>query len=186
MSIFPRTQFILIVGFIAFCGLLSADEAQAEAVRILALGASNTNGKGVGGDQAWPAQLEHMLKSKGYDVTVAVNAVNGDTSSGILSRANGAITSDTRVVVFDLGTDNDRNHGISQAQTNANKAQIFALIRAHGAVGIVTPYMQVAGAQHNDNNTNYQADNIHLTPAAHARVAAAILPRVIAAIGKRK
>jgi acyl-CoA thioesterase I len=159
--------------------------ARAESVRIVALGASNTAGKGAGGS-AWPAQLEMMLRAKGYDATVTVNAVNGDTSSGILSRADGAIAPGTRVVVFDLGKDNDRKQGMSEAQTNANKARIAAVIRAHGATPIQAQYLRVVGAQHEGDNANYQSDSIHLTPAAHARIAAALLPRVVAAIGKRK
>jgi acyl-CoA thioesterase-1 len=158
--------------------------ARAESIRIVALGASNTAGKGVGSSSAWPAQLEMMLRTKGYDATVTVDGVNGDTSSGILSRASGAIAPGTRVVVFDLGKDNDRIHGISEAQTNANKAQIAAVIRAHGATPIQAQYLRIVGAQHESNNANYQADGIHLTPAAHARVAAVLLPRVVAAIGK--
>ena len=36
--------------------------------------------------QAWPGLLEAMLRAKGYDVSVSVQGVIGDTSAGILQR----------------------------------------------------------------------------------------------------
>jgi acyl-CoA thioesterase-1 len=177
-------------GLLLIAGLLTVSlfigSARAESIRIVALGASNTAGRGVGSSEAWPAQLEMMLRARGYDATVTVNGVNGDTSSGILSRADGAIAPGTRVVVFDLGRDNDRKQGMSEAETNANKARIAAVIRAHGATPIQAQYLRVVGGQHEADNANYQSDSIHLTAAAHARVATALLPSVVAAIGKPK
>src|ERR1700744_5236553 len=125
--------------------LLGANHAAAAAtVHILALGASNTNGAGVGTSEAWPAQLENMLRARGYDATVSVNAVNGQTSAEVLARAN-SIEPGTQVVVFDNGGDNDRKRGMSMAETNANVARIIATIRAHGAIPIRAPYKLVAG-----------------------------------------
>ena len=40
----------------------------ADAATVVALGASNTYGKGVQRDQAYPAQLEAVLRSRGYSV----------------------------------------------------------------------------------------------------------------------
>ena len=153
---------------------LSSIAAQAETVRIVALGASNTAGKGVSSSEAWPAQLEAVLKAKGYDVSMTVQGVMGDTSSGIASRAS-AIPAGTRVVLYDTGTSNDRNKGVGGAERGANIAQIGGQIRAHGAAAIEVSY---AGLPR-------QSDGIHLTPAGHAQLAARLAPRVIAAIGKR-
>jgi lysophospholipase L1-like esterase len=58
---------------IALVILIFAGMAEAATIKILALGASNTNGKGVSTSDAWPAQLESMLRAKGYDATVKVN-----------------------------------------------------------------------------------------------------------------
>jgi acyl-CoA thioesterase-1 len=153
--------------------------AQAKDIRVYALGASNTNGKGVGTARAWPAQLERMLRAKGYDATVTVSAINGDTSEGVLSRASG-IPQGTQVVVFDTGGDNDRLRGRSEGQINATRARIVAAIRAHHAVAIQAPYRRLVGPQRS-GGAGYQADGIHLTAASHARVAAYLLPKVIAA-----
>jgi len=65
--------------------------AMAETSRIVALGASNTAGYGAGWGRAWPAQLESMLRAKGYDVTVSVQGVVGDTSERNLARIDSAV-----------------------------------------------------------------------------------------------
>lgn len=167
-----RKHFLAALLGIGLVGLVYP--AQAEAIRIVALGASNTAGKGVSSSEAWPAQLEARLKAKGYDVSMSVQGVMGDTSAGIASRAR-AIPAGTRVVLYDTGTANDAYKGVSGAQREANIAQIVGQIRAHGAAAIEVLY---AGLPR-------QSDGIHLTPAAHAQLAARLAPRVIAAIGKR-
>jgi len=156
--------------------------ADAKTIKVFALGASNTNGRGVGISEAWPAQLERILRAKGYDATVTVDAINGDTTSGILSRAND-IPEGTQVVVFDTGADNDRLKGRSPSEIHANRNRIVAAIRAHGAVAIQAPYATLIGPQRS-GGAGYQADGIHLTPASHARIAAYLAPQVIAAASK--
>ncbi|MGB7257432.1 MAG: GDSL-type esterase/lipase family protein [Pseudolabrys sp.] len=170
---------VLLAGIIVLGA--AAGVARAATINILALGASNTNGAGVSDSQAWPAQLEKMLRAKGYDAHVSVNAINGQTSAQILQRAS-SIPAGTQVVVFDNGGDNDRKKGLSMAETNANVAKIMAMIRAHHAVPIRAPYKSVAGAMY--ASAGYQADGHHLSPQSHARVAAALVPRVLAAVHK--
>jgi acyl-CoA thioesterase I len=181
MPIFSRAikSFGLIVALILFCMTSVVEAQESKSISVFALGASNTAGKGVGADQAWPAVLERMLKAKGYAATVTVSGVNGDTSAGVLSRAS-SMPAGTKVVVFDTGADNDRKRGISEAEINANKLQIMSVARAHGASAIVVPYMKIAGPQH-AGGAGYQPDEIHLTASSHARVAAYLLPQVIAA-----
>ena len=70
------TQFI-----IAFAALLSIVSGTASA-QVVALGASNTAGKGVGMAQAFPAQLQSMLK--GMRVTNA--GISGNTTQNGLDR----------------------------------------------------------------------------------------------------
>jgi len=164
---------------VAICVAVSSSAASAKTIKVYALGASNTNGKGVGRDEAWPAQLEQMLRARGYDATVTVNAVNGDTSAGVLSRAS-SIPAGTQVVVFDTGGDNDRLRGGSEGDINANKSRIVSAIRAHGAVPIQAGYKNIIGPQRS-GGAGYQEDGIHLTARSHARVASYLLPKVIAA-----
>jgi len=164
---------------VALCVAVCSGVAEAKAIKVFALGASNTNGKGVGSNQAWPAQLEHMLRAKGYDATVTVNAINGDTSEGVLRRAS-SIPAGTQVVVFDTGGDNDHLRGRTDSDINATRARIVAAIRAHGAVPIQAPYRTLIGPLRS-GGAGYQADGHHLTARSHFRVAAYLVPKVIAA-----
>ena len=164
---------------LAACIAVCGGAANAKTIKVFALGASNTNGKGVGSDEAWPAQLERMLRAKGYEVTLGISAINGDTSAGVLSRTS-SIPEGTQVVVFDTGGDNDRLRGLAPGDTKANRVRIESAIRAHHAVPIQAPYKTLIGPQRS-GGAGYQADGIHLTAQSHARIAAYLLPKVIAA-----
>ena len=75
---------------VAVMALSSTATAFAE-VRIVALGDSGIRGKGVPENQAYPAQLEAALRSRGYQVTVTNQGINGDTTAGVLARLDGAV-----------------------------------------------------------------------------------------------
>ncbi len=173
-----------VAGFALLASLFIAGAVQAETIKIVALGASNTGGSGVGSSQAWPARLEAMLRAKGYDVTMRVNAVTGDTSAGIAARAASA-ASGARVVVFDVGKGNDQDRG-SAGSSAANRAQIERSIRAQGAKPVFAAYARIVGSE-KSNPSAWAMNDVHhhLTAQSHARVAAALLPQVIAAIGKK-
>jgi hypothetical protein len=173
--------------FAAVCAiaLWTAGPARAETVRILVLGASNAAGSAVGSAAAWPAQLKNMLRAKGYDVTVDVRAVRGATSSQIIGQA-GSIPAGTRVVAFDVGGGNDRDSGVSDSARKANRARIEARIRAAGAKPVFVGYPRIVGTQNANPSAWIAGDpHHHITAQSHRKVAAAILPRVIAAIGKK-
>jgi lysophospholipase L1-like esterase len=119
-----------------------------------------------------------MLRAKGYDVTVGVTARAGSTSDQILGMVQSAVTPGTRVVVFSSGGANDLARGGSIENLKANTAAIKAAIRAKGAVPIQV-FPKKLPAQY------LQPDRIHTTAQGNAVVAAGVLPRVIAAIGKR-
>lgn len=159
---------------LALCGLIAT--AHAQAINIVALGASNVNGKGVSTSEAWPAQLAAMLKARGYDVNMTVIASNGLTSSEIAASAT-SIPAGTKVVIYDTGSVNDARRGVIDAHAR-NVVAIVSAIRASGATPIENHYWGIPASLR-------QSDGIHLTPAGNARIAARLLPRVIAAIGKR-
>lgn len=169
----------LLAGVLALGVAMMAPAARAEPIRIVALGASDTTGYGVGPQQAWPAELEGLLRAKGYDVTVTVNAVNGATSADILSRTAGAVTPGTRVVIYETGIPNDKRKGIPPEQSAANIDQVVARIRAVGAVPIPAGKLKLAASY-------MQPDGEHANAAGHALMASRLVPQVIAAIGKRK
>jgi hypothetical protein len=62
------------------------------AIKIVVLGDSLTAGYGVSGVDAFPAKLEHALRTGGRSVVVANAGVSGDTASIGLARLNRSIT----------------------------------------------------------------------------------------------
>ena len=74
------------VWWLACCALLlSAGLAQAATI-IVALGASQTYGRGVARSEAYPAQLEALLRAKGRAVRVINAGINGNTTGAMLQR----------------------------------------------------------------------------------------------------
>ena len=82
-----KRLFAILVLATAIC-VSAISASRAASVNIVALGASNTAGKGVGSGEAFPAQLEAMLRAKGYDAHVTNAGVSGDTTAGMLARLN--------------------------------------------------------------------------------------------------
>ena len=83
------------------------------------------------------------------------------------------------VVIFDTGIAGDRRHNFSPAQTAANEAAIIRGIRTHGAVAIKAPYGHPGRAEYPK-----QGDGEHFSAAGHRMIAARLVPKVIAAIGR--
>jgi acyl-CoA thioesterase I len=159
--------------------------ACAEPIKIVAIGASNTAGSAVGAGNAYPAVLQRMLRAKGYDVTIENKGVYGDTSAGILSRVDSAITPGTKIVIFDAGGGNDKDTGAA-AQTAGNKARIEQRIRAHGATPIFAGVASLLGTQQTNPSAYIPGDkHYHVTAQSQARIAGILMPKVIAVIGKK-
>jgi acyl-CoA thioesterase-1 len=172
-------------GFALFV-LVFAGTAQAETTRIVAIGASNTSGQAVGAGNAWPALLERMLKAKGYDVTVVNAGVTAETSARTLSRVDSVVTPGTKIVIYDVGGGNDADTGASGG-TAANTAQIAQRIRARGAVAINASKKSIVGTEKSNPSAWIAGDpHHHITAQSQARLAASLVPKVTAAIGKPK
>jgi acyl-CoA thioesterase-1 len=151
-----------------------ADAAQ---INIVVLGASNTYGKGVARGAAFPAQLQAMLKARGYDVRVANAGINGDTTAGMLSRLGSAVPAGTHLVILQPGN-NDRRKGVG-AERGGNIAAITSRLQGRGIKVIVVERLLAGLSQH------LQPDGEHLTGAGFRIVAERLLPQVEAAIGRR-
>ena len=149
--------------------------AKAQAATIVALGASNTYGKGVARSEAYPAQLQAMLRAAGYNATVVNAGVNGDTTAGISKRLDHVVPKGTRVVIFQPGG-NDARKGMA----NERAGGIQRIEQALGARGIKVVMME------NDmfRGLPHQPDHMHLTPEGYRMLARAILPQVEAALGR--
>lgn len=183
----PRSNALLaktlvVAGVLCFASIA----ATAEPVRIVAIGASNTSGHAVGAGNAYPALLEGMLKAKGYDVTVVNAGVTAETSAATLSRVDSVVTPGTKIAIYDVGGGNDRDKGAG-GSTSANTAQIAARIRARGAIAINAAKVSVVGTEKGNPSAWIAGDpHHHITAQSQVRLAASLVPKVIAAIGKRK
>src|SRR3984957_14462808 len=69
--------------------------------QIVAFGASNISGWNVAASEAIPAQLQAMLRAKGYSVTVLNAGVYGNTTVDMRNRMNLDIPSGTTIVILD-------------------------------------------------------------------------------------
>jgi acyl-CoA thioesterase-1 len=176
VSHFSLSNFSLLVA-VALLLTIAADLASAAAAQIVAFGASNTAGHGVGSDQAWPARLEGMLRAKGYQATVANAGISGDTTAGMLARLDAAVPDGTELVILAIFPYNDNSHGISPVEHEANTQKILDRLRTRG-IKTMSAIPSVAGLP-------TQSDGIHLTAEAHATLAARLLSQVIAVIGPR-
>jgi acyl-CoA thioesterase I len=166
----------LTIVFITFYFLVAISfVAQAQ---IVAFGASNVAGKGVPPNQAWSAQLESLLKAKGYHVHVLNAGVSGDTTSNMLKRVDSSIPDGTRIVILDIGGGffNNSKSDIPYAQGHADMKAIADRIRTRGMI-IIFENASVM------STTYKQPDRIHLTPEGHRVLAHWLLPRVISALG---
>lgn len=161
----------------AFAALAMLAAGPALAAEVVALGASNTFGQGVLRGDDYPSQLQTMLRAKGLNVTVANAGVNGDNSADMLSRFDGAIDSATRVVILELSPRNDERTKISPAEAKANYDKIAAAAAARKIKFVVIPVALKMSFPR-------QADDIHLTPEGYRGLAAALLPKVAAALRK--
>ena len=110
--------------------------------QVVCLGASNTAGKGVSQQEAYPAQLEIMLRARHYDGGVANAGVSGDTTWGMLNRLENAVPIGTRVVILQPGG-NDERHGAASWR-DANISQIVERLRARQVAVIMLENQSIA------------------------------------------
>jgi len=107
--------------------------ANAAEIKIVALGASQTYGKGASRADTYPAQLESLLKAEGYSVLVANEGVNGDTTEGILSRLDRAVPDGTKIVILQPGTNDKvstkKRGSLSPEQTLENVEKMLSKLK---------------------------------------------------------
>jgi acyl-CoA thioesterase I len=140
--------------------------------QVVAVGSGNTAGEGVSPQDAYPAQLESMLRAKGYNVHVANAGISGDTTAGMLARVDSAVPQGTRVVILQPGG-NVARHGltgrqgdIAQIVARLSSRQIKVVMMENSMIALIPARMRQPGL-------------IHLTPEGYRRLASRILPEVI-------
>lgn len=161
--------------FIALCLLVSPLSGNAHASEIVALGASNTWGKGVSRDQAYPRHLQRILRARGVVARVRNAGINGNTTGQMLSRVKASISKRTRLVILQPGG-NDRRRGISRSVRKNNIRRIKRYLRNRG-IAVVMLRNRLIGSV---AKTYRRPDGQHFKGDGHRALAARLLPRVLA------
>jgi len=151
----------------------AAGSSQARPLHIVAIGASNTSGLGVGEQNAYPAILERLLRQKGIDARVTNAGVWGDVTAGMRNRLDSAVPKDTDIVILQPGGNDLRFFGTKEAR-RANIAAMVQHLHTRGIRVIVYDPDPVP-------RDFYQWDGIHFNAAAHAKIAATLAAQITAA-----
>lgn len=157
--------------------LACAVPVAATAAEVVALGASNTEGRGRGATpdgvpkaQAFPAQLQAMLRAEGCKAKVLNAGVAGDTTGGMLRRLPRVLAKDTKVLILQPGG-NDAVRGEA-----GNRAGNIAAIQSYAeARGVKVVMMERLGAI---AGPYVLGDGVHYSAQGHAQFAAYVLPDV--------
>jgi acyl-CoA thioesterase-1 len=152
-------------------------DANAALLRIVAIGASNTHGWYVGNQGAYPVQLQALLRAKSIDAQVTNAGVPFDTTAMMLRRIDKDVPNGTDIAILQPGGNDLRFFGTKQ-QRAANIAEMERRLRARSIKVIV--YDEEIPMRY------YTIDFIHLTREGHAMIAAALLPRVLAILDRRR
>ena len=147
---------------------------------VVALGASNTAGRGRGRtadgispDHAYPAQRERLLASQGCHVRILNAGRAGDTTDMMLDRLPSVIGPGTRLVILQPGGNDERRGSARGTSLNVDAVQRAVtqqgarLVMLDDLEGIAGPYRL--------------ADGQHFSAEGHARLAAYLAPTVRAA-----
>lgn len=98
---------------------LSVAPASAEAVRLVALGDSLTQGYGLPSDDGFVPQLQRWLDEQGVKAEVINAGVSGDTTAGGLARMDWTLAEPVDAMIVALGG-NDLLRGIDPATSRTN------------------------------------------------------------------
>jgi len=150
--------------------LAVAAPLQAATLNIVAIGASNTTGFGVGAQNAYPAQLQALLRKKGINANVTNAGVNGDVTAGMRSRLDAAVPKGTDIVILQPGANDLRFFGTKEARA-ANVAAMVRDLHARGIRVIVYDPDKIPA-------DFYQWDGIHFNAAAHAKIATILAAQI--------
>lgn len=143
---------------------------------VVALGASNTEGYGVGAANAFPAVIARLLQARGVAAHVSNAGISGNTTGEMLARLDHAVPNGTRIVLFQPGS-NDARLGLSEAERARNIAMTIAKLGARGIKVI-----PVAAAFEAARPGNLLPDGIHYCVAGHAAIAHLLVDEVAAAL----
>lgn len=156
--------------------LIAFTAVNASALNIVAIGASNTSGWGVGGQNAYPAVLQALLRKKGINANVTNAGALGDVTAGMRNRLDSVVPKGTDIVILQPGANDLRFFGTKQARA-ANIAAMVQHLHARGIRVIVYDPDKIP-------DDFYQWDHIHFNAAAHAKIAAILAAQIAAPVKK--
>jgi acyl-CoA thioesterase I len=180
-----------------FALLLVSGAASARTIHIVAFGDSATDGWLVKRDEAYPAQLQALLRKKGYDVSVTNAGVSGGTTVDALERFDTAIAPGTDIALIEFGTNDLRLH-LPAPKMHANLAEIVKSLQKRGIavmlIGLgsldlsaVARASNVPYAQWTLPPGKYRArDHAHFNAEGYAIVVNRMLPQVEELIARVK
>jgi acyl-CoA thioesterase I len=168
-----RREFLALLGGAVVAWPLAASSVEARILNIVAIGASNTAGWGVGAQNSFPSILQVLLRKKGINANVANAGIPGDVTAGMLNRLDSAVPAGTDLVVLQPGSNDLRFFGTRERRA-ANIDAIVKRLRARNVRVIVYD----PGEMPSDA---YQWDGIHFTTATHAKIAAALAAEIAGA-----
>ena len=191
-SMISVKKLLLVAGLLSTCTVGHSDMASAQ---VVALGASNVAGSGVGSSDAWPAQLEAMLAAKGRNIRVTNAGINSNTNAQMLARLDSAVPNGTKLVILDKlgGAYNAAARAAnvvgqkismteigklisSPAGQKAELAEIEKRLRSRG-IKVIPMWYSLAAMR-----PYLQADGRHLTAEGHKLEASKMLPAVMSAV----
>jgi len=168
----------------------------ARPIHIVAFGDSATAGWLVARKDAYPAQLQALLRKEGYDVVVDNKGINGGMLRDALLVFDEAIAPDTDIAIVEFGT-NDLRRGASMQTVRKRLAEIVRSLRGRKievlVIGLgrldladVARAQGVAYAQWNLPPGKYRArDHAHYNAQGYAIVVARMLPQVETLISRK-
>jgi acyl-CoA thioesterase-1 len=152
--------------------LAIATPVEAMTLNIVAIGASNTWGLGVGWNSAYPAVLQTLLRQRGIDAHVTNSGVLLDRTGSMLRRLDADVPDGTHIVILQPGANDLRFFGTKE-QRAANIAAMVHRLVARGIRVIVYDADPLPPDA-------YQWDRIHFNAEAHAKIAARLAVQIMA------
>jgi acyl-CoA thioesterase-1 len=161
-------------------------EAHAKSVLIVAIGGDNVYGTGgrrhggVSQGEAFPAQLQTLLRAQGIPANVINAGISGTTIVEMWNRLDSLVPPGTRLVILNVPKVNDRLeglHGVQRQYVHKIKRRLRA---RHIAIIGVSHWRRIPDAVENRD-----PDQHHFTVKGHAMIAKYLLPKVMAELGKR-
>jgi acyl-CoA thioesterase I len=143
--------------------------------KIIALGGSNTFGfpeDKIKRGEAYPAQLEALLRTEAHDVEVVNSGMPGKRTDQMFAVLGEKVPQGTTHVVFQPGG-NDRMQGVPDEVRTSNIETIKLALEERGIKVLIWEHQEMAGLPRQDSDPH------HLTPEGYRLLAESLLPRVV-------